>query len=167
VKSTTSAEPLSFSQRNLLTSPKFKSLTKVLLTLTLLSPLTGANAALPRAGLIMHLDASLGIESSNKNISQWWDQSGHGQNLTATGNPRLVQHSLNGRPAVVLDSPSEQLSQAAISSLPRFDNDRTLIVLSASDGVNGALSYGRSKCGASFGLAKDSEGYSANGICTY
>lgn len=166
MKSTTSAEPLSFSQPNLLASPKFKfltskSLTKVLLTLTLLSPLVDTNAALPRAGLIMHLDASLGIESSNKNISQWWDQSGNGQNLTATGNPRLVQHSLNGRPAVVLDSPTEQLSQTGTSSLPRFDNDRTLIVLSASDSINAALGYGRSKCGASFGLARDSEGYSA------
>jgi len=111
----------------------------------------------------MHLDASVGVQASGHTISHWWDQSGHGQNLQATGTPTLTDAELNGLPVVELSHAADRLGQSRASSLPALDNDRTLVILSSTSKAAANLGYGGPRCGDTFGLTKDLAGYSALG----
>ncbi len=128
----------------------------------ILSPSVHASQSLPQAGLIMHLDAGLGVQTrGSKRVGYWWDQSGYGQDLRGTGSPSLLQRELNGQPVILLNNARDKLSQNRSSSLPAFDNDRTLFVLSATNNTFAHIGYGSNRCGGSFGIDQDPEGYSS------
>jgi len=133
----------------------------LLIALALISPMTQANSNLPRAGLIMHLDASVGVQTADHKVNNWWDQSGYGQNMAAEGSPRLVYRGPNGKPAIELNHLTDKLLQPQTSNLPRLDNDRTLVILTSSSNTLAKMGYGGSNCGGAFGLIKDAGGYSA------
>lgn len=120
-----------------------------------------ASQALPRTGLIMHLDSTLGVQITNQNISYWWDQSGTGRDLRAAGSPALVFTGPAGLPVIELDSPSDTLNQISLATLPTLDNNRTLIVLSSATDSEATVGYGAKGCGASFGLDQSLDGASS------
>ena len=114
---------------------------------------------LPSEGLVLHFDAGQGVLSSGDIVSQWNNQVGQGPSLQASGQPRLIAQGLNGRPIVELNDAAQSLRQSGTSSLPTHNNDRTLVVLSASSKTKARVGYGGTGCGAYFGFRQDEEGY--------
>ena len=135
--------------------------TRLLVALTLFSPAVYADSSPPRVGLTLHLDASVGVQANNQRVTNWWDQSGYGQNLVAAGSPRIVNRGPNNQPVIELDQLTDKLVQLRDSNLPQLDNDRTLVLLSAASNTHATLGYGGATCGANFALSKDADGYSA------
>jgi len=133
-----------------------------LIGLMVISPLTSAANSLPRAGLIMHLDASVGVAAPNGPVTHWYDQSGYGQNLTASGSPRRIPGRLNGRTVIELDTAADSFRQRGTSSLPSYEHDRTLLVLSAPIQSSTSIGWGgRNGCNQRFAIHHDKQGYSA------
>lgn len=132
-----------------------------LLSLAVLAPLANAAPNLPQTGLIMHLEANVGVQTKGQTVTNWWDQSGYGQSLRAAGSPKLRSNVLNGKPVIEFNAAADELRQTQVSSLPTYGNDRTLIVLSAIDNATATIGYGNNKCGGKFALQNDREGYSA------
>lgn len=129
--------------------------------LTLSCATANATQTLPGAGLIMHLDSTLGVQMTNQSISYWWDQSGTGGDLRANGRPTLVNNVLNGLPVIELDSASDALHQFRPATLPALDNDRTLIILSSATDSETTVGYGAQGCGAAFKLGQSPDGASS------
>ena len=63
----------------------------------------GGGAAIPQSGLSLWLKADAGVTLSGSNVTAWADQSGNGNNATASGTPTLVANSLNGKSGISLD----------------------------------------------------------------
>lgn len=55
------------------------------------------------AGLKLWLKADAGVTESGGSVTSWADQSGQGNNATASGTPTLVTNSLNGKSGISLD----------------------------------------------------------------
>jgi hypothetical protein len=58
---------------------------------------------IPSNGLSLWLKADAGVTLSGSNVTAWADQSGNGNNATASGTPTLVANSLNGKSGISLD----------------------------------------------------------------
>ena len=55
------------------------------------------------SGLSLWLKADAGVTLSGSNVTAWADQSGNGNNATASGTPTLVANSLNSKSGISLD----------------------------------------------------------------
>lgn len=155
---------IAIQQRIIHTTAKARLCNFAALTLSVLTLLVStAQAApnLPPAGLVMHLEATAGVQATGQTVSHWWDQSGYGQDLHASGTPRLIDHGLNGNPVIEFGAAADSLQQPRASSLPTHGNNRTLIVLSAPTNTGANFGYGNDICGGSFALQHDRDGYSA------
>jgi len=125
------------------------------------SATANTGSALPRAGLVMHLDATQGVPTTGKKVSRWLDQSGYGHDLRTGGSPKLITRGLSGKPVIELAKGSDRLVQPRNSSLPAYGNDRTFVVLSAPTGVRASFGWGKPKGCKQFALQHDPDGYSA------
>ena len=108
-------------------------------------------------GLVLHLDASQGIELDNQqNVTAWNDISDQGLRLEALGNPRRT--SENGG-AIEFDGVDDALVSALSNQLPLGSSDRTVIMLVSYSSVgSGGFGYGQSRHNNAFGLSVESEG---------
>lgn len=69
-------------------------------------------ATIPTSGLVLWLDANVGVTSgTDGSVSSWQDQSGNGNNATqsnSSNQPTLIANSLNGLPAIRFTASSNQ-----------------------------------------------------------
>ena len=132
---------------------------RIVLQITALSSClisAAANASsLPRNGLVVHLEAGLGIFSGQSHVSYWFDQSGYGNNFVSSGYVGLRHNVLNGQPAVELIGLGD-LRLVGESRLPGASNDRTMMVLLAVNNAEAELAWGKERCHHSFGLQQRS-----------
>ncbi len=111
--------------------------------------------SLPSRALVLHLEADRGVSTRGQVVTAWADQSGNGNDLTASGFPRLLQGALNGAP--VIDFDGDKLERTSgLSHLPSGSSDRTVYVVAnyRSRGFGG-FAYGTSLCNQAFGLVVD------------
>lgn len=73
---------------------------------------TGGGAPVPLQGLVLWLDAEVGVGLVGSNVDVWKDQSGAGHDAaqsTAAARPVLKPKAINGRPAVEFDGSDDEL----------------------------------------------------------
>lgn len=124
-----------------------------------------ASGPIPTSGLVLLLEADRNVASSDSVVTGWLDQSGHGNNLSATGGPQLIPETTpSGRPAIAFhggqDGEGDRLERvASLNNLPDGDEDRTLfLVVNYSSSGYGGFAYGKDRCGQAFGLIVDKGG---------
>jgi len=117
------------------------------------------------AGLVVHLEADAGVSVKGDRVKGWADQSGLGNDLTASGDPQLMGGVLNGRPVIDFDGKGDKLERtASLNRLPARNADRTVYLVAnyRSTGYGG-FSYGTGTgppftCNWSFGTVVDHSG---------
>ncbi|MEO1205509.1 MAG: Ig-like domain-containing protein [Pseudomonadota bacterium] len=120
----------------------------------------------PAAGnLVGAFETDFGITEDNGSVSGWLSSAGTNLDLTASGNPQLLQNATpTGRAAISLDGTDDwldrDLSQDTGTSVPIGDASRTLyFVVDYKTTQNYAgVSYGTGKKNEAFGLVVDGNG---------
>ena len=120
----------------------------------------GSCGSLPTDGLVFNLSGDIGVQTTDGVVTDWLDQSGHGNHLTGTGTPEIQLDALNNHDAVVFDGTSDAMTRIGnLSGLPTGNADRTVIAIVNYFGVGmGGISYGDTGCGHTFGLVVDQAG---------
>ncbi|MEO0996787.1 MAG: Ig-like domain-containing protein [Pseudomonadota bacterium] len=123
-------------------------------TVTVTITPAGGVPAPPAAGLVVHLEADTGVTtSSGSTVTLWSDQSGRGNDLVASGNPRLVAAAPSGAQAIDFDGNGDKLERlSGLYGLPAGDADRTVLLVAnyRSKGFGG-FAYGKNSCNQAFG----------------
>ncbi|MEM8503558.1 MAG: DUF4347 domain-containing protein, partial [Cyanobacteria bacterium P01_D01_bin.1] len=118
-------------------------------------------APLPNDGLVLHLDADLGVSTApDGSVAEWIDLSGSGNDLVGSGDPVLVSGALNGHNVIELDGAGDQLSRTlALNGLPAGNADRSMFVVAKydSNGIGG-VTYGDDRRNRAFGTVVDADG---------
>src|SRR5690606_11934243 len=116
-------------------------------------------ATLPAAGLVLHLEADSGVESTEAIVTAWRDQSGRGNDLAYAGDPRLAT-SPNGRPVLDFDGSAARLQRlGGLNGLPAGNADRSVILLANYRGVgDGGFAYGNVALNQTFGAIVNPQG---------
>jgi glucose/arabinose dehydrogenase/uncharacterized beta-barrel protein YwiB (DUF1934 family) len=107
------------------------------------------------AGLVTHLEADQGVATDGDTVTGWTDQSSTGLDLSAAGDPTLVQDGLNGQPVVSLDGDGDKLVRTGdLSGLPSGAQDRTMVVVTKYDDANdwAGTAFGNGDSNQAFGL---------------
>ncbi|EDX87629.1 PKD domain protein [Synechococcus sp. PCC 7335] len=117
-------------------------------------------APLPSDGLVLHLDANLGVSTDGDTVTEWTDLSGSNNDLSGLGDPTLVTGALNGQNVIELDGDGDQLSRTlALNGLPDGNADRSLFVVAKYDGTGtGGVTYGDNRTNRAFGAVVDGDG---------
>ena len=124
-----------------------------------------ANAVLPE-GLVLHLEADVGVTEYQQQVTDWEDQSPAKNSLTSIGAPRLVRGELNELPVIEFNGIDSQLVRETDLHLPEGNSDRTVMLLIDYQGGEGGVSYGTPQCNSAFQTVTTNEGYAAiQGSC--
>lgn len=76
---------------------------------------TIGSSYLVTAGLVMHLEAELGVIQTGGVVSEWADQSGSGNNLLASSSPQLLTDSTpSGKSAISFDGVDDNLRKSVV-----------------------------------------------------
>ena len=111
-------------------------------------------------GIVLQLESTDGIITSNSTLESWSDLSGLGNSLTAIGDPELIPNGTpTGLPALALDGQGDALQRVDLTDpvvgLPLGNNDRTVFVVSNFTGPTNAfagVSYGTDTLNGAFGI---------------
>ena len=112
-------------------------------------------------GLVLYLEADIGVVANGSNVvSEWDDQSGSGNDLTASGDPTLVSDVLNGHPVIDFDGVGDVLSRTSgVADLPTGSGDRTVYLVANYRGTGyGGFAFGTQSTNQTFGLVVDPSG---------
>jgi MYXO-CTERM domain-containing protein len=116
----------------------------------------GACLPFPQDGLVFHVEADTAVTTAveSSTVTGWGDQSGQGNNLTASGNPQLVANGLNGEDVISFDGSGDILERlSSINGLPAGNADRTVYAVVKYDGTGyGGISFGTNAINEAFGL---------------
>ncbi|MCA9259898.1 MAG: PQQ-dependent sugar dehydrogenase, partial [Planctomycetales bacterium] len=115
------------------------------------------------SGLVTLLESDIKLSvSEGTTIAAWLDQSGHGNNLTAYGDPQLLPAGApSGLPAIAFDGEGdklERLGAETINDLPLGYQDRSMfVVVNYIDmqGLDTGVAYGATAYNRTFGLTGD------------
>lgn len=120
----------------------------------------GGCGGLPSTGLVFKLESTVGVQTNTGVVTTWLDQSGLGNHLQGSGEPRLVPNQLNGRSVVDFDGVNDSLFRnSPLTGFADGDEDRTMIVLVNYRGRGfGGVAYGQPVCGKVFGAIVDGNG---------
>lgn len=117
------------------------------------------SCVLPTAGLVLHLDASEGVDTQGNVVDQWNDLSGSGNHVTPNmGYPFWVANSLGGRPAVSFDGNDDCLGRDMLTGFPQGSADRSVFLVVDYLAGNAGLTWGNSSCNEAFGPIVDGSG---------
>ncbi|WP_254838672.1 Ig-like domain-containing protein [Natronomonas marina] len=121
------------------------------------------------SGLVTHFDAGQGVTTSGDNVTGWADQSGQGNDLTASGDPTLVTDGPNGEPMVSLDGTDDLLQRTdTLTGLPSGNDSRTIMYVvnyQSSPDWGGGVAYGAAACNNAFGLIVHDSSLQVQGWC--
>ena len=112
------------------------------------------------SGLVMHFESDVGVTTSGSTVTGWLDQSSEGNDLTASGNPQLVQNGLGGQPVIKFDGNGDILQKnSGVTGVPTTNGDRTFYAVVKYDGVGfGGVAWGAAAANNAFGLIVDNAG---------
>ena len=125
------------------------------------TPAPGSGEALPLSGLQLYLEADAGVRTTaDSKVTEWQDQSGSGNDLTAVGTPTLLLGALNGHPVVAFDGSEDKLEGASdIDRLPTGNADRSVYVVVNYQSVGfGGFAWGNHQANQTFGLVVKPDG---------
>ena len=111
-------------------------------------------------GLVLHLEADSGVATDGSGlVTDWIDRSGSGNNLTGSGDPRLIVNE-NGRAAIAFDGEGDKLENLlSLTGLPAGNGDRTIFFLAKYNSRGfGGFAYGNNATNQTFGLVVDNRG---------
>ena len=112
-------------------------------------------------GLVLHLEADSGVTTDGSGlVTGWTDQSGLGNNLTGSGDPRLITNELNGQAIIAFDGEGDKLENLlGLTGLPAGNSDRTVFFLAKYNSRGfGGFAYGNNAVNQTFGLVVDNRG---------
>jgi glucose/arabinose dehydrogenase len=120
---------------------------------------SGPCVPLPSAGLVTHLEADSGVSTSGSTVVDWIDRSAMANDLTASGNPQLINGALNGNPVIDFDGNGDKLERVVnLNGLPSGNADRSVyLVASYRSSGYGGFAWGHGvgpphSCNEVFGL---------------
>jgi len=113
----------------------------------------GIGEGFPADGLVLQLESDQGVVESGGVVAQWQDQSGNGNDLISTGDPRVQQDDLF-LPVIRLDGDGDRLERLSeLTNLPTGSSDRSLFMLVRYDSPGfGGFAYGTADTNEAFGL---------------
>ena len=124
-----------------------------------------AAPAIPVSGLVLHLEADIGVTSTGSTVMAWADQSPQGNDLISAGDPQLLPGALNGAPVIDFDGNADKLERtASLNGLPAGGADRTaFVVINYLSTGFGGFAYGTGfgppdTCNETFGLVVNRQG---------
>ncbi|MEL7547285.1 MAG: PQQ-dependent sugar dehydrogenase, partial [Pseudomonadota bacterium] len=116
-------------------------------------------------GLVFQVESYIKVGLNGDTVTEWLDESGRGNNLTAFGDPQYVQDATpSGLPAIVLDGDGDYLSRmngegSTLDGFSQGNEPRTMFFVvdyeDVTDGVYAGLSYGNDADNQAFGLTLD------------
>lgn len=110
-------------------------------------------------GLVLRLEADIGVTTANGVVTGWADQSGLGNDLAGSGDPTRVAQAPSGALVIDLDGVGDKLESLGLTGLPTGNADRTVYLVSNYRSIgNGGFSYGAASCNNAFGTIVDSSG---------
>jgi hypothetical protein len=131
---------------------------------------TGDSDVPVQSGLVAHYAADQGITAGTGDvITGWADQSGQGNDLTASGDPLVKHDTLAGEPVVSFDGDGDALVRTdTLSGLPSGSADRTIMYVvnyQSSPSWGGGIDYGATNCNNAFGLIVHDSQLQVHGWC--
>ena len=127
------------------------------------------NLSLPVTnGLVLHLESDQGVSANGSTVTAWADQSGHGNDLTGSGDPAIVTYVLGDESVISFDGVDDLLGRtSSLNGFPTGNADRTLIyVVRYSDLGFGGFAYGTPTCNDAFGtVVSDTGALTIQGWC--
>ena len=110
-------------------------------------------------GLVLSLNASTGVSTSDGRVTGWADQSGRGNDLTANGNPTLTT-APSGAKAINFDGSGDELVRTGdLSGFPTGSEPRTVMTVSKYESTGfGGVTYGSPSWNDAFGPVVNDEG---------
>ena len=121
---------------------------------------SATSAGLPVTdGLVLSLDASAGVSTSDGQVTGWADQSGQGNDLTANGDPALTT-APSGAQAIHLDGSDDKLVRTGpLSGLPTGSKSRSVVTVAKYESTGfGGVTYGSPSWNDTFGPVVNDEG---------
>ncbi len=135
---------------------------QAIVTVSVTSSGGGSSGTLPVSdGLVLHLDAGSGVTTNGTDlVTGWEDLSGFNNNLTGSGDPRLITGALNGRNVIQLDGDGDKLERVLnLNGLPSGDADRTVFMVTKYNSIGyGGFAYGKNSTNQAFGLTVKNDG---------
>lgn len=112
-------------------------------------------------GLVAHYESDKGVVLNRNAVVGWSDQSSSKNDLTATGEPSLVEAGLNGLPVVEFDGMDDLMKrELGVSSMPIGSADRSIyFVVNYKSVGSGGFGYGQQAFNKAFGLNVEENGY--------
>ena len=114
-------------------------------------------------GLVLHLEADSGVSAAGGVVTAWEDASTSGNDLTASGDPRLgTVFTPSGASAIALDGTGDSFRNlSTLVGLPAGSADRTVFFVVKYDAVKPqaiGLAYGDDQPNEAFGLLLNTDG---------
>ncbi|WP_068115428.1 Ig-like domain-containing protein [Tropicimonas marinistellae] len=114
-------------------------------------------------GLVMQVESfiKIGLGEDGTTVTEWLDQSGNGNNLTAQGDPQLVENATpTGQPAIVFDGVGDAIGRSdSLTSFALGNDPRTMFFVVDYETVTNdeaaGLVYGNDSDNQAFGLTLD------------
>jgi hypothetical protein len=121
-------------------------------------------------GLVTHYAADEGVSVGTGDVvTGWADQSGQGNDLTATGDPLVKHDTLNGNQVLSFDGDGDALVRTdTLNGLPSGSADRTVMYVvnyQSSPSWGGGIDYGAANCNQAFGLIVHDSQLQVHGWC--
>ena len=111
-------------------------------------------------GMVAHYEADALVEEADGSVSVWGDQSGTGNDLTASGDVQLLPDTLNGHAVLDFDGDGDVLARETIGAgMPLGASDRSVYFVVRYEGLgSGGFAYGQHSSNNTFGLQIENEG---------
>ncbi|MGF1485223.1 MAG: PQQ-dependent sugar dehydrogenase [Opitutales bacterium] len=139
-------------------------LTPAMDTITVEVTAAGSAVAIPvTSGLVLQLESDLNVVNvtGDATVGGWLDQSGNGNDLSASGDPQLVPASTpTGLPAVVFDGAGDFMERTTLTLFPTGADDRTMFFLVKYNDANAfaGAAFGTGAPNQAFGLVVNAGG---------
>ena len=110
-------------------------------------------------GLVLSLDASIGVSVNDGQVTEWADQSSQGNDLTANGNPTLTT-APSGSQAISFDGNGDELVRtSSLNGFSTGSEPRTMFVVGKYESAGfGGVTYGSANRNNAFGAVVNDTG---------
>ncbi len=119
----------------------------------------GPCSELPTDGLVLHLESENAVVDVGGVVTAWSDLSPNANDLTSTGDPRLLLGALNGQSVIDFDGDGDSMFRDSPVGLPTGVSDRSVFLVVNYQGTGyGGFAWGKNACNQTFGTIVDPGG---------
>jgi glucose/arabinose dehydrogenase len=118
-------------------------------------------------GLVLHLEADAGVDTTASQVTGWLDQSSSGNDFVSSGDPQLMlAGGPNGIPYIQFDGIDDKLERgAALTGFPTGADSRSVFfVVRYIDKAFGGFAFGNGADAEAFGLVTDGASLTLQGF---